>query len=73
MKLLFGVPLTMGVILTALDVVVVLFLQHKGFRYLEALVASLIGVIGLCFLYEIVMASPELGPLVGDCCRDRKS
>ncbi len=42
---------------------IVLFLQHKGFRYIEALVASLILVIGVCFAYEIVIASPELGAL----------
>ncbi len=65
LKLLFGIPLTIGVMLTALDVVVVLFLQHKGFRYIEALVASLIVVIGLCFLYEIIAASPDLEALVG--------
>ena len=44
----------MGVVLTALDVVIVLFLQNKGFRYIEALVAGLIALIGLCFAYEIV-------------------
>jgi manganese transport protein len=38
-----------------------LFLQHKGFRYVEALVATLIGVIGLCFLYELLIAHPVLG------------
>lgn len=64
LNLLFGIPLVAGVVLTALDVVIVLFLQNKGFRYLEALVASLIMVIGLCFAYEIVASRPELAPLL---------
>src|SRR3954464_6043958 len=49
LQLLFGIPLTAGVCLTALDVLVLLALQNKGFRYLEALVITLILVIGTCF------------------------
>ncbi|MBI3839567.1 MAG: Nramp family divalent metal transporter [Planctomycetia bacterium] len=64
LNLLFGLPLMVGVVLTAIDVVIVLFLQNKGFRYIEALVAGLIGVIGLCFAYEIVASEPALGPLL---------
>ena len=64
LNLLFRIPLIVGVILTALDVVVVLFLQNKGFRYIEALVASLIGLIGLCFAYDIAVSGPELGPVL---------
>jgi len=64
LNLLFGLPLVVGVILTALDVVIVLLLQNKGFRYIEALVASLILVIGLCFAYEIVASGPQLGPML---------
>jgi manganese transport protein len=64
LNLLFGIDLVTGVILTALDVVIVLYLQNKGFRYIEALVASLIAVIGLCFAYEIIISEPALGPLV---------
>src|SRR5262245_35635982 len=45
LNLLFGIPVVFGVLITASDVVIVLFLQHKGFRYVEALVASLIAVI----------------------------
>src|SRR6185436_9137915 len=45
LNLLFGLPLIWGVCLTALDVLIVLFLQHKGFRYVEALVIALIVVI----------------------------
>jgi manganese transport protein len=64
LNLLFGIPVVFGVILTALDVVIVLFLQNKGFRYIEALVASLILLIGACFAYEIVASRPELFPLL---------
>jgi manganese transport protein len=64
LNLLFGLPLMAGVVVTALDVVIVLFLQNKGFRYIEALVASLIGVVGLCFAYEIVASAPAFSPIV---------
>jgi manganese transport protein len=64
LNLLFSIPIVVGVVLTALDVVVVLYLQGKGFRYIEALVASLIGMIGLCFAYEIVVSHPTIGPLL---------
>src|SRR4249920_2078219 len=49
LNLLFGLPLMWGVCLTAADVFVILFLQFKGFRYVEALVVMLIGLIGVCF------------------------
>jgi manganese transport protein len=64
LNLLFGIPVVFGVVLTALDVVIVLFLQNKGFRYIEALVASLILMIGTCFAYEIVASRPALFPLI---------
>lgn len=64
LNLLFGIPIVVGVVLTAVDVVIVLFLQNKGFRYIEALVASLIFLIGACFAYEIVVSRPEIGPLL---------
>ncbi len=60
LNLLFGIPLIAGVIITAGDVIVVLFLQHRGFRYVEALVASLIGVIGVSFAYELLLSHPSL-------------
>src|SRR3954449_4137514 len=63
LKLLFGLPLAWGVCLTALDVFVVLFLQQRGFRYVEALVVGLILLIGGCFALEIFWSKPELGPL----------
>jgi manganese transport protein len=59
LNLLFGLPLTWGVILTALDVLLVLYLQNKGFRLLEALVVALVATIGLCFLFELLRAKPD--------------
>ncbi len=60
LQLLFGMPLIYGVLLTALDVMLVLFLQNKGFRYIEAIVISLMAVIMLCFVAEMVLSSPQL-------------
>ena len=59
LNLLFGIPLAWGVFITALDVLLVLFLQNKGFRLLEALVIALVLVVGLCFLFEIVVSRPD--------------
>ncbi|MCZ8514637.1 Nramp family divalent metal transporter [Paenibacillus filicis] len=61
LKLLFGIPLIYGVIITALDVLVVLLLQNRGFRFIEALVITLIGTIGVCFFIDIILAKPEIG------------
>ena len=58
LNLLFGLPLLLGVILTALDVLIVLALQGRGFRLVEALVVALIATIGACFAYEIFFARP---------------
>jgi manganese transport protein len=60
LNLLFHIPLAWGVFITALDVLLVLYLQNKGFRLLEALVITLVIVVGLCFLFEIVVSKPEL-------------
>jgi manganese transport protein len=60
LNLLFGIPLPLGIVITALDVLLVLFLQHKGFRLLEALVVALIATIAGCFLFEIAIARPVL-------------
>ncbi|MFN8422121.1 MAG: Nramp family divalent metal transporter [Anaerolineae bacterium] len=65
LNLLFGLPIVVGVVLTALDVLLVLFLQGKGFRYVEALVATLIAVIGLAFLYEVILAQPSVAGMLG--------
>lgn len=60
LNLLFGIPLLVGVCITALDVLVVLFLQNKGFRYIEALVITLIAVIGGCFAWELLASRPDV-------------
>ena len=59
LNLLFGIPLAWGVSITVLDVLLILYLQNKGFRWLEALVISLVAVIGACFLFEIIISRPE--------------
>jgi manganese transport protein len=64
LNLLLGIPLPVGIVITALDVLLVLFLQHKGFRLLEALVIALIATIAGCFLFEIVIARPALGSVL---------
>lgn len=60
LNLLFGIPLAWGVAITAFDVLIVLYLQNKGFRLLEALVITLVMVVGVCFLFEILISSPSL-------------
>jgi manganese transport protein len=59
LNLLFGIPLTLGIVLTAFDVLLVLYLQHKGFRLLEALVITLIATIAACFFFEILISRPD--------------
>jgi manganese transport protein len=61
LNLLFGLPLIWGVCLTALDVLIVLFLQHRGFRYVEALVIALIALIAGSFAVEMWLSRPALG------------
>lgn len=58
LNLLFGIPLEIGVIITALDVFLILYLQRLGFRWIEALVVALLGIIALCFLIQIALADP---------------
>jgi len=58
LKLLFGLPLLAGVLITAFDVLIVLALQGRGFRLVEAFVVTLIASIGACFAYEIFFAHP---------------
>src|SRR6185503_595878 len=59
LNLLFGIPLALGVVITAVDVFLILYLQTKGFRWIEAFVVTLLGVIAVCFLVQIVLARPE--------------
>lgn len=60
LNLLFHIPLLWGVCLTATDVLAILYLQHRGFRYLEIVVVCLIGTVGACYLAEIIMVRPDL-------------
>ena len=59
LQLLFGIPLAIGVCITAFDIIVVLLLQSKGFRYVEALVTTLITVISGCFVAKLIFARPD--------------
>ena len=61
LNLLFGIPLEIGVIITALDVFIILMLQRLGFRWVEAFVVSLLGVIFVCFMFQIALADPDWG------------
>ena len=63
LRLLFNLPITWGIVITSLDVLVVLFLQNRGFRLLEALVIALVAVVGGCFLFELIISRPELGAI----------
>ena len=63
LELLFGIPLIVGVAITALDALIVLWLQRFGMRVLEAFILSLITIVGLCFLIEIILAKPGLGEM----------
>ncbi|HVZ95111.1 MAG TPA: Nramp family divalent metal transporter [Phycisphaerales bacterium] len=65
LNLLFGIPLVWGVCLTALDVLIILALQKRGFRVLECLVASLILIIGGCFAYTLIQAQPPIAEMLG--------
>jgi manganese transport protein len=64
LNLIFHIPISYGVVITALDVLVVLYLQNKGFRLLEALVIALIATVGACFLFEIILSQPPFGAVM---------
>ncbi|MFN2131441.1 MAG: Nramp family divalent metal transporter [Anaerolineae bacterium] len=64
LQLLFGLPLVYGVLLTALDTLLLLFLSHVGIRKLESVVVALVGTIGVAFFIEIVLGQPEWGGIV---------
>lgn len=64
LNLLFGIPLTWGVVITIIDVFLILLLQAKGFRWLESIVAGLIFIILSCFVFELVIAKPDLFPVL---------
>jgi manganese transport protein len=63
LELLFGIPIAWGVCLTAVDVFAVLWLQRRGFRYLEAVTIALIGTILACFVIELAFAHPDPGAI----------
>jgi manganese transport protein len=65
LNLLFGIPLVAGVFITALDVLLILFFQYKGFRYIESIVAGLITIIFFCFAYEILASQPAFISILG--------
>jgi manganese transport protein len=64
LNLLFGLPLEIGVVVTALDVFVILWLQNKGFRWIEAFIITLLGVIAVCFGVQIALADPDWGQVI---------
>ena len=64
LQLLFAIPLIWGVCITTLDVLALLFLQSKGFRYTEALVTMLVATIGICFTAEILFSQPDMGGIL---------
>lgn len=64
LNLLFGIPLSVGVVITVIDVFLILFLQSRGFRYIESLVGGLIFIIFAAFFYEIVLSKPEILPML---------
>ena len=64
LNLLFGVPLEIGVLITALDVFLILWLQNLGFRWIEALIVAMLAVITLCFGVQIALADPDWGGVI---------
>jgi manganese transport protein len=64
LNLIFGIPLEIGVLITALDVFLILYLQKLGFRYVEALIIGLLGVIAVCFAVQIALADPDWGAVI---------
>jgi manganese transport protein len=64
LNLLFGIPLEIGVVITALDVFVILLLQRLGFRWIEAFIITLLGVIAICFAVQIFLADPQWGAVI---------
>ena len=64
LDLLFGIPLPVGVFITALDVLLLLYLQHHGVRLLEALVIVLLATVGVCFAFELFLSRPDVGDVM---------
>ena len=64
LNLLFGIPLEIGVVITALDVFLILWLQKKGFRWLEAFIIALLAIIAVCFAIQIALANPQWSAVI---------
>ena len=64
LQLLFGLPLVWGVVVTALDVFLILYLQSRGFRWIEAFVAAMILIIAVCFVGELLLAQPSIAAIL---------
>ncbi len=64
LNLLFGIPLEIGVLLTALDVFLILWMQNLGFRWIEAFIVTMLLVITVCFGIQIAMADPDWGQVI---------
>jgi len=64
LNLLFGIPLELGVLITALDVFLILWMQNLGFRWIEAFIVTLLGVIAICFAIQIALADPDWGAVI---------
>lgn len=60
LQLLFHIPLLAGALISSLDALLVLFLMNRGFRYLEAFIIALLGIIALCFTVQLIAAAPPL-------------
>ena len=65
LNLLFGIPLIYGVLLTAFDVMLLLLLQNRGFRWLESIIIALVVTIGICFAAEIAFSQPSIAGILG--------
>ncbi len=64
LNLLFGIPLELGVFITALDVFLILYLQNLGFRWIEAFVVTMLLVIAVCFAIQVGMAKPDIRQVI---------
>lgn len=63
-KLLFNIPLIVGIVITTADVLILLLLMKLGFRKIEAIVATLVGVILLVFAYEVLLSNPSISGIM---------
>ncbi|KXV31352.1 manganese transporter [Gluconobacter oxydans] len=72
LQLLFGLPLLGGALLSILDALIVLLLMNRGFRYLEAFVIALLGIIALCFGIQLIAAAPPVHSILAGLLPDPK-